>query len=850
MIEDIIRDVKYGFRLLLRKPGFMTVVVLALALGIGVNAAVFTAYKAMVLRGLDGRDPGRLVNVALTRQSGATSFTFSYPDYEAYRDSLSSFTGVIAYLPERLTLSSAGTFISQRTSMAEVALGRLGLFPSGAANAEFASTYVVSENYFAVLGVKAVRGRTFESIAPRDLIASPPALIGERYWQQRFAGDPAILGKSVRLNGVAVTIVGITPRDFVGTSVAEPDFWLPIALEPLIHANDTWLRDRENERCRMFARLAPGVTIERAQAEMNVVADRIRTLHDSGSPSAKPASAIVWRGSPFPLPLRLYPGLRLTILLVMAAAAMVLVVACANVGSLQLARGRSRQDELHTRLALGATRLRVIRQLLTESALLGLFGGGVALFFTWALLKIAVTWLGSVLPVDYGTLVFDVAPDLGIFAYVCVISMVAGMLFGLAPAIESSRAALIASTRMGSSTTRSRRIQDMLVAAKVSLSLVLLFADSLLIRSAMQSLKMNPGYETKRVVALNIQFPEASKGNPGHRQAMIRELRTRLAALPRVVAVTSARPPGDLAFRTAAASPSGERSSLQYRYVQSNYFQTVGVPLVMGRGFRAGGAQTEGAIVVSESAARQFWPGQNPVGRSLRLGITDERVHNLDEMAADGPVYDVIGVARDTRGVQFDGSDAKQIYLPLPDDRLENQPVLLRTDSDPADLIKAVDGIVASIDPDLLVTSSTLDEMLRQSAPFIVSSLAAGVASVVGLLGLFLAAMGIYGTVRYIVSLRTREVGIRIALGAEKRDILSLILRESARPVIGGLAVGLVLAPSASFLLRGVLFGVSPLDGISFIGVSVTLLMIALLAAYPPARRALRIDPAVALRCE
>jgi len=254
--------------------------------------------------------------------------------------------------------------------------------------------------------------------------------------------------------------------------------------------------------------------------------------------------------------------------------------------------------------------------------------------------------------------------------------------------------------------------------------------------------------------------------------------------------------------------------------------------------------------VVSESVARQFWPGQNPVGRSLRLGITDERVHNLDEMAADGPVYDVIGVARDTRGVQFDGSDAKQIYLPLPDDRLENQPVLLRTDSDPADLIKAVDGIVASIDPDLLVTSSTLDEMLRQSAPFIVSSLAAGVASVVGLLGLFLAAMGIYGTVRYIVSLRTREVGIRIALGAEKRDILSLILRESARPVIGGLAVGLVLAPSASFLLRGVLFGVSPLDSISFIGVSVTLLMIALLAAYPPARRALRIDPAVALRCE
>jgi predicted permease len=856
-LEDVARDVRYAARLLWRNPGFTAVAVVALALGIGVNTTVFTAYKAMVARPLAARDPGEMVNLALTRQSGATTFAFSYPDYEAYRDSLRAFSGVVAFVPEHMTLSNAGGVVSQRASAAESRVGRLGLLSSGASNAEFASTFAVSENYFKVLGVPLLRGRSFDAIGIRDLAASPAVLISENYWETRFGGDPGIVGKTIHLNGAAVTIVGVTPRDFVGTGISAPDFWLPLSLEPLVHADDRWLVDRDNERCRLFARLGPGVTIAQAQAEMTSVADRLRALHDAHSDSAKPATALVWPGAPFPLPLNAYGGLTMTILLIMVAAAMVLIVACANVGSLQLAKARSRQSELHTRLSLGASRGRVIGQLLTESALLGLIAGISALFLTWGMLKIAVTLSARALPVEYGTLIFDVTPDLAVFAYALGVSLLAGILFGIVPAIESSRSAFASSARVSTTSVRSRRIQDILVCAQVALSLVLLIAGSLLIRSSMRSLTMDPGYETAHVVGLDFQFPEPAKYAVSRKDAVARDLRTRLAALPGVTAVTSARPPDDNRFRTPAVSLDGERSSarnvqtlLHYSYVQANYFATLGIPLLLGRGFEPQAGQAERSIILSQSSAAQLWPGENPIGRSVRLGITDEKVHNTSELLADGPAYQVIGVVRDTRGVEFDGSDSKQAYLPLADAGVPNHPLLIRTQSDAAEIIRLVDPVIASLDPDLLGTTSTLEDRLRQSAPFIVSSLSAAVASTVGLLGLFLALMGIYGTVSYIVVLRTREVGIRMAIGAQKRDILGLILRESTRPVLAGLLVGMILAGGASHLLRRLLFGLNPVDAMSFIGVSFLFLAVALLAAYAPSRRALRVDPMVALRYE
>jgi predicted permease len=834
--ETVLQDLRYGARLLYRNAGFTTVAVLALVLGIGVNTAVFTAYKAMVARSVDARDPGEMVNLALIRDSGAADFAFSYPDYEAYRDSVHAFSGLIAFNPEHLRLSNAGGVTGQRASEA--------------------FTFVVSENYFKVLGVAALRGRTFDSISVPNLVASPAVLISENYWQRRFAGDPAMLGKTIRLNGAAVTIIGITPHDFVGTSMEAPDFWLPISLEPLVHADDHWLRDRENQRYRLFGRLATSVNIGRARAEMTILADRLRTLHDPRSVLAKPATVLVWPGSPLPLPLKLYRGLTLAILLIMFAAGMVLVVACANVGSLQLARARARQAELHTRLSLGASRVRIMRQLLTESVLLGLLAGVLALLFTWALLKVSVALAAQAVPPEEGTVIFDVTPDLGIFAYVFAISLIAGILFGLAPAMESSRSAVSSAARGSTSPVRSRRIQDFLIGAQVSLSLVLLIAGSMLIRSALNSLKMETGYDSKHVVDLDLQFPEGSKYTAARKVALVHELRTRLAVLPGVATITIARPPGDnVLFRTAAASLDVQ-SMLHYTYVQANYFQTLGIPLFLGRSFQPPAGQPEHSVILSESAAKQLWPGQNAIGRSLRLGATGEQFHSRataddrSELLADGPAYQVIGVARDTRGVEYDGSDSKQVYLLMPEDRLQNHPILIRTQSDPAQVTRAINPLISSIDPDLAATSSTLNEMLRQSAAFIGSSLAAAIASTVGLFGLLLTLMGIYGTVSYIVVLRTREIGIRMAVGAQKSDILGLILRESTRPVLAGLLAGMLGAVGASYLLRGVLYGLHTVDGVSFAGVSLLFLAIALLAAYPPSRRAMRVDPMVALRYE
>jgi predicted permease len=851
--ETVLQDLRYGARMLWRNAGFTAAAVFALALGIGVNTAVFIAYKAFVARSIDACDPGEMVNLALMRDSGGAAFTFSYPDYEAYRDSVHAFSGLIAFIQEHMTLSNTGGIINQRTSAAGSGFGRLGLLRSGASNAEFASVFVVSENYFKVLGAAALRGRTFSDWRRAT---GPVALISENYWQKRFAGDPAVLGKSVHLNGVAVTVIGITPHDFVGTGAAAPAFWLPLHLEPLVHADENWLRDRENRHWRLFGRLASGVSIGQAQAEMTVLADHLRTLHDPRSEAAKHATILVWPGSPFPLPLKLYSGLTLAILFVMCAAGMVLAVACANAGSLQLARTRSRQNELHTRLSLGASRLRVIRQLLTESALLGLLAGALAFLFTWALLKVASTWAAEALPVEYGTFIFKVTPDLEIFAFVFAISLAAGILFGLAPAIESSRSALSSTVRTSTAPARSRRLQDFLIAAQVALSLVLLIAGSMFIRNAIHSLKTETGYDSKHVIDLDFQFPEASY-TTARKLALVQELRTRLAALPGVATLTSARAPDDNSFRTAAVSHDGEKSSAQsvqsilhYTFVQANYFETLRIPLFLGRGFQPQAGQADRSVVLSESAAKQLWPDENPIGRSLRLGVTDERFHSSSELFAAGPAYQVIGVARDTRGVEFDGSDSKQIYLPLPEDRLPNHPILIRTQSDPAQVMRAIDPVISSIDPGLVTTASTLEEMLRRSPPFITSSLAAAVASTVGLLGLLLASMGIYGTVSHVVVLRTREIGIRMAVGAQKRDIFGLILRESTRPVVTGLFTGMFLAIGASYLLRGLLYGRNTVDGLSFAGVSLLFLVIALLAACPPSRRAMRVDPMVALRYE
>jgi predicted permease len=854
--QTIFQDIRYGARSLCHNFGFTTVAILALALGIGVNTTVFTCYKAVVARSLDARDPGSMVNLGLVLHSGDFDPGFSYPDYVTYRDHLHSFTGLIAQGMDRLTLSEAGETPIRRDAGASTLLGRLGLVPMSASAAEFAVTFFVSENYFSVLGVAPLRGRSFDDITGSELSASPSVLISENYWQKRFAGDPAILGKVVRLNGTAFTVIGVTPHDFTGTSTTTPDFWLPLSLEPRVHPEDNLLRDREDQCCRLFARLAPGVSIAQAQAEMTILTNRLRTMHDPHSELSKPSTVQIWPGSPFGRTLD--SGLKFAILLIMAAVGMVLVVACANVASLQLARAASRQNELRIRLSLGASRRRIIRQLLTESALLALVAGLIALVFTWALLKVLVTIAAAAIPAEYGSLVLHITPDLEIFAYVFAISLIAGVLFGLAPALESSREALASSLKANPETSpiRSRRLRDALIATQVAVSLVLMIAGSMLIRSAVHALTLNTGYASKQVVNLDLQFPEKPKYPVDRKLMVVRAVRSRLAALPGIVAVSTGRPPDGGGMRTAAVSLDGEEPSdqntkayLYYTYVQANYFQTLGIPLLFGQNFQSQTGQSESSVVLSESAAHRLWPGQNVIGRTIRMS-TNGQFHRKNEVLPDGESYRVIGIARDVRGGQLDGSDSQQIYLPLPEDRLAEYPLLIRVQSDPLILMNTIGSVVSSVDPNLVATASTLDQMLRLGPQFVVSGLAAVFASTIGILGLALASMGIFGTVSYIVVLRTREVGIRMALGAKKGDVLKLMLRESTRPVIAGLLIGASLAVGVSYLLRGILYGLNPVDGVSFGAVSLLFLTISLFAAYLPSRRAMHVDPMVALRYE
>jgi predicted permease len=860
----VIQDLRYGARMLWRNAGSTLAAVLALGIGIGVNTAAFTAYKAFFKRSLDARESGRMVNLALLLHSGASDksgdllASFSIPDYEAYRDQVHSLSGLIAAsIPQNLTLTGAGGISSRRNASDGSLVGSLGLLPS-VNNGETASTFLVSENYFSVLGVGALRGRTFAAGDSSTLAASPSALISENYWQKRFGGDPAILGKTVHLNGVAFTIVGITPHNFVGTSVEAPDFWLPLSLEPLVHPDDNWLRNRENLCCRVYGRLASEAIMEQAQAEVTLVANHLSTLHDPRSDLGKPAKAVIWPGSPFPYPLKRYGGLEYAVLLIMAGVGMVLVIACANVASLQLARAASRQNELSMRLSLGASRLRIIQQLLTESALLGLVAGAVALLFSWAFLQAVVVLVADAFPDEYGTFIFHVTPDLGIFAYVFCLSLLAGILFGLVPALESSGAAVSSALKANSGTgrVRSRRMRDLLTVAQVAVSLALLIAGSMLIRSAIRAVKMDTGYDSKHVLSLEIRFPEGDQYSADRRATLVRELRARLSTLPGVVSITSARAPDGGGFRTAAVSVNGEKPSpqntqaiLYYTYIQSNYFRTLSIPQLFGGGFEAQGDRPENTVIVSESAAQLLWPGENPIGHSLRLAPGGQ-FHMKDDAHLDGPAYEVIGVARDTRGVLLNGSDSEQIYLPMPKDRLQDFPLLIRTQAAPTQIMNAIGPMILSIDPNVVAYTFTLEEMLRQTESFLSSSISAAIASSIGMLGLLLASMGIYGTVSYLVVLRTREVGIRLALGARKRDVLILMLRESTRPVVVGLLVGECLALGASHLLHGVLYGLDSIDGISFVGVSILFLAIGLLAAYLPSRRAMRVDPMVALRYE
>jgi len=392
------------------------------------------------------------------------------------------------------------------------------------------------------------------------------------------------------------------------------------------------------------------------------------------------------------------------------------------------------------------------------------------------------------------------------------------------------------------------------IAAQVAVSVVLLISGGMLIHSSVNALRTDPGFDIRHTIELDLKFPESSAYPADRKAALAHEVRKRLAALPGVAEVTAADSPLT-AYREVAVSLDGERPSQQntagylfYSFVDPNYFETMGIPLLSGRNFSPQQSKAAPAVVLSESAARLIWPNQNPIGRSVRLG--SQGFHAKSELLPDGPSYQVIGIARDTLPIQPDGRDSAKVYVPLPVDRAQDYPILIRTLGDPKRLIGEIDPVVSPVDANMVATITNLAMVFRGIPSIAIPATAAAIAIVVGLLGLLLASMGIYGTVSYMVVLRTREVGIRMALGAKKRDVLALMMRQVLRPVLGGLLAGMILAVGASYLLREALHGLGRVDSVSFAGVSILFLAIALLAALLPSRRAMRVDPMVALRYE
>ena len=443
----------------------------------------------------------------------------------------------------------------------------------------------------------------------------------------------------------------------------------------------------------------------------------------------------------------------------MSAVGMVLLIACANLASLQLARSAARQSEIGVRISLGASRSRLIRQLLTESALLGVAAGAVSMVLTYWVLRLFIVEIVAALPAEWGAFALRVSPDMQIFGYVFVISLLAGVLFGLLPALESSKPNLISAIREEGtrfSLTGKNRLRDGLIIVQVAVCLVLLINGGLLLRSSIRALDMETGYETKQILSLDVNFPDGFGYTREKEVAEVRALEERLRSLPSVESVSIGRSPAGGGLRSATATLEGEHPSaentriLYYNYVQDNYFATLNIPLSIGSGFSSIGAGIDPVAIVSESAARDLWPGKNPVGQKLTLDGGDQ-FHSKDELLPVRTAYQVVGVARNTRGVLIDGTDIRKVYLPLPAGRLDDRPLLIRTKGDPWLLKDDVGKILSSLDSNMIVSSATLDDLLRTAPQFMISRCAALFASAAGSLGLLLASIGIYGTVSYAV---------------------------------------------------------------------------------------------------
>lgn len=816
LCEQLLQDVRFGARMLRKNPGFTAVAVLTIALGIGVNASIFAVFNSAALRPLSLPESRSVVGIYETVRGvprsnmGSLNF-FSYPEYETYRDRNQVFSATAAYAPEtRATLEDG---------QAEIA-GQL-----------------TSCNYFDVVEVKPALGRGF---MPAECAASGSGavvVISDQLWRGSFHADPAIVGKSIRLNHTPLTVVGVAGPDFHGTEIIPAAFWTPltnyagvskrIGNIDLLHKDDWgWLT--------MIGRLRDGVSLSQARANLDVIATEIDRAHPRRTTTLAVDTATFF-GRPDMHRVVLGVG---SVLLI--AVALVLLIACANLANLMLARAAGRTREVAVRLAVGASRARLVRQLMTESLLIAFLGGAlgctVAMWSEQALVKTVVAGI----PNGGQPPALNFSPDIRVLLYAFGLTLLTGIAFGLAPALQASRADLNIELKREGIIPEPRRalLRHGLIAGQVAMCMVLLIAAGLLLRGLYHAQTVDPGYDMAHhaVVTFDLQREGFSLSQA---QTFDRDLADRLRSLPGVVDVTPAfaAPLAEM-HSVSMFAPTGHENKIavEFNFVGANFFSSLGIPVVRGRAFTDAEARNGDSVaVISETTARRFWPGQDPVGQRLTGGLPGD----MDRQ--------VIGVARDVQVAELGDAHQPYIYVPAaPAQQLEVQSMLVRTTGSARSSLALIRDAARSVDRGVKIDVVPLSDNIELwVAP---ARICVVLAATLGGLGLLLVSIGIYGTVSYSVTRRVREIGIRMTLGARSGDVLRVILQRSLRSVILGALIGVALCAGVARVLRSLLFGVSPLDPIAYLSVGAFLFGVALLAGYLPARRALRVDPMTAIR--
>ena len=816
-MATFLKDIRLAFRALLNRPGFTLIAVFSLALGIGANTAIFSLVNTVLLRSLPVANPEQIVAINVRGRGDAFS-AFSYPNYKDFRDRNDVLSGLAAHRIVPLSMSRDG-------------------------NNERLWGYMVSANYFDVLGVNPVRGRTFQPEEEHQRSASPVIVISYDYWQQRFAGDPNVVGTELLLNNHPFKVIGVAPPKFKGTElIYTPDVWVPVSMVEWVEPGSTFVDRRDSGNFFVTGRLKPGTGGAQAEASLNILAKQLAAEY----PDSNEGQTI--RVGPVGF---ILPDIRNAVVsftwILMVAVFLVLLVTCANLAGLLLARATDRRREIAIRLAIGANRLQLMRQLLTESVLVSVIGGVLGLVLAIWMINLLLAFKP---PLDF-PLAVDVTVDWRVMLFSFIASVVTGVIFGLAPALQATRADVVTAIKESAAQggARRSRLRSVLVVSQISLSLVVLIGGGLLVRTLQQLQRMNPGFNPQN--ALMMSFDIGLQGYDRARgEQFYRQLVERVDALSGVKSsVITSYVPLSINYNSNTVYVEGQPAerganvpTAMVGSVGPKYFETLDTALLAGREFTSQDTdKSQGVVVVNETFVHRFLPfvqtTRDAIGRRMSF------------RGPEGPFLEIVGVAQSGKYFNIAEDPRSFVWRPLSQSYSDGTTLIVRTNGDPEQAIAAIRNEVRSLDPTLPVYEvKTLTEHMRLA--LFPPRVAATVLAVFGLVALLLAAMGIYGITSYSVAQRTHEIGIRMALGAQLRDVLKLVVSHGVKLTLLGVAIGLVGAYIVTRAITSLLYGVSATDPLTFGLVSFALIMVALLACYIPARRATKVDPLVALRYE